>query len=514
MIRQITLENFQGFRGTQTIELAKFNMIFGANSSGKSSLIRALKLFVHSVQKFDSSRYLFPEHQRSFFAQKIDMNTKGGFNFGPNSPINYNAAKHPHAQGEPLSIEVVFDSFTNIDNWTDEDGIESESQAMCEKVNALVQAFPFVAIKITDQEENFESFSSFMPIDAEGNWPFVIVGSTMHVNSEHSWWNSDSRVGPKLEEMSILNYDWLGNNTYVENHFDIDPSGSISMPKPKHGKMDFADLSAEASESAKKWLQSNLERELRRVWGIYIQEAVEAIKSSYNIVAVENVRSVRETIGSVQRSDTSGPAASVNEGELRADLYELTQRYLYLRDSSDFVGKYKEMVVDTWTGTEQEWVNVGTGLSAILPILEVLQSKSAKLIYLPEPEQNLHPKLQGRLASYCFQKSLQIKGQVILETHSENMLLSIQHGIFTGKFKASDLSVIYTEAIYSGDLLSREEAEFFRLADNPYSWNDKAISGYNLIRNLKLDQTGDLIDPFPESFVEMRANYLYGSIEE
>ena len=40
MLREISLENFKPFGSRQTVPLAPITLIYGPNSSGKSSLIR------------------------------------------------------------------------------------------------------------------------------------------------------------------------------------------------------------------------------------------------------------------------------------------------------------------------------------------------------------------------------------------------------------------------------------------------------------------------------------------
>ena len=44
MFKKITLENFKGFATNQSIEIKPITLIYGANSSGKSSILQSLLL--------------------------------------------------------------------------------------------------------------------------------------------------------------------------------------------------------------------------------------------------------------------------------------------------------------------------------------------------------------------------------------------------------------------------------------------------------------------------------------
>ena len=50
MLTSFTLENFKSFREPATLPLAPLTMLAGANASGKSNLVEALRLFSWIVQ--------------------------------------------------------------------------------------------------------------------------------------------------------------------------------------------------------------------------------------------------------------------------------------------------------------------------------------------------------------------------------------------------------------------------------------------------------------------------------
>ena len=51
MFRKLSLENFKGFASEQTIELKPITLIYGANSSGKSSILQSLLLLKQTLEQ-------------------------------------------------------------------------------------------------------------------------------------------------------------------------------------------------------------------------------------------------------------------------------------------------------------------------------------------------------------------------------------------------------------------------------------------------------------------------------
>lgn len=62
MFKKITLENFKGFTKEQSIELKPITLIYGANSSGKSSILQSLLLLKQTLeQSNDNNTILLPK---------------------------------------------------------------------------------------------------------------------------------------------------------------------------------------------------------------------------------------------------------------------------------------------------------------------------------------------------------------------------------------------------------------------------------------------------------------------
>ena len=85
--------------------------------------------------------------------------------------------------------------------------------------------------------------------------------------------------------------------------------------------------------------------------------------------------------------------------------------------------------------------DVGLGVSQVLPILVALQSADDRhLVLIEQPELHLHPKGIHKLAELIV-NAVQRGVRVVLETHSELLLLGIQTQIAGGRLDADQASL-------------------------------------------------------------------------
>lgn len=144
-------------------------------------------------------------------------------------------------------------------------------------------------------------------------------------------------------------------------------------------------------------------------------------------------------------------------------------------------------LTDTRTGVVVTPADVGYGISQVLPIVVELISRRDSVVAIEQPETHLHPRLQARLAD-LFIDSAQAGGrgnQVIVETHSEHMMLRVQRRIREGALEAKDVSVIYI---------------------------DRGQRGPATVRQLRLSDDGEFLDQWPGGFFEERLDEIFANI--
>jgi hypothetical protein len=535
MIVKISLKNFQGFRTLQQFDVSSVNLVFGANSTGKTSIQRALRLFASSVplgapstHQADSRKPYGAREENGFIFDQ-GLEAKG---------LTLEAAKNSlsaNNSNEPMFIELVLRSryewnsgneqidFTNLHAW----------DAVTDKFD-----FPFFRIRVTDEIINGQNQSFFEPLDHEGKSPWKIVGGNIEADPMHWWWQAffgESWTVRKVEYLS-----WRGIRQ------------SQNLPTWD----DFVTRSI--LEETRRARQLSEEQANFLIWHAYLDSALCMLRE-FSLFELDPNRPTIDTIDAsldqkfkdLRKARNMGYSADPTEKDpltiqlpedrlklveqvlfggvdiesVKEDFLELTNdRYVpVLRESlesKDFQIMQKrdldfgvfdvKFVFDRFTGSLQRFQNVGDGLSSVLPILEQLNRVSQDFVYIPQPETHLHPKMQGKLMKIILNRAYSNHIQVFIETHSENMLLSMQKEIRNGRASKNDVSIVYTESAKLEDDFGASDLFYFTPAETKVQMPfEDLVRGENYAYNISLDKAGELIDPFPESFADMRASYLF-----
>jgi len=130
---------------------------------------------------------------------------------------------------------------------------------------------------------------------------------------------------------------------------------------------------------------------------------------------------------------------------------------------------------DVRTNTPVTLDQVGYGVSQLLPVVDVCVHARGQVICVEEPELHLHPRLQARLGNLFATAVVSGGNQVIVETHSESILLRVRRLVRAGKLRPDDVAIIYV--------------------DNTTSIGATA-------RRLRLGVQGELLDPWPTGFFD------------
>jgi len=125
-------------------------------------------------------------------------------------------------------------------------------------------------------------------------------------------------------------------------------------------------------------------------------------------------------------------------------------RLLPLRRISRAARLFEVRLRDTDSGRWANFADVGFGIGQAFPVIvEGLRTPPGGLFIVQEPEIHLHP--DSQLAMADFLVDLVREGRrVVVETHSEHLLLRVRHQLLRDKLAPSDLSVIFVEKTMSG----------------------------------------------------------------
>lgn len=101
--------------------------------------------------------------------------------------------------------------------------------------------------------------------------------------------------------------------------------------------------------------------------------------------------------------------------------------------------------LNTDSGFSVSVVDCGFGLSQVIPlIVEGLVSYTGSLLIASQPEIHLNPRLQATLGD-LFVEIVNSGRRVILETHSEHLLLRVRRLVAEGVIDAENISILYVE---------------------------------------------------------------------
>ena len=145
------------------------------------------------------------------------------------------------------------------------------------------------------------------------------------------------------------------------------------------------------------------------------------------------------------------------------------KRYKGLRD------EYYSIFLENSKGHLTNINDIGLGYKKILILITSLDFKE-KIIYLEEPETNIHPEFQKGIGTSIIDSYLKGNNQILVETHSEHIILRILKEIREGRLNSSDLAINY---------ISMHESE-------------------TIVKNIKINEKGRFLDKWPHGFFTER----------
>lgn len=187
--------------------------------------------------------------------------------------------------------------------------------------------------------------------------------------------------------------------------------------------------------------------------------------------------------------DNASALETVNEWLRRLEVpYDISVLPVSAPGTDGLVGDLVAIALkDLRSGVTVSPADVGYGISQSMPLVVELATRSNTVICIEQPETHLHPRLQAQLGDLVL-ASAKTEGnanQVIIETHSEHLLLRLQRRIREGELDASQVCVLYVDQDPTGTAQANE---------------------------LRLDADGDFIDEWPDGFFDERLDELFGGL--
>lgn len=138
---------------------------------------------------------------------------------------------------------------------------------------------------------------------------------------------------------------------------------------------------------------------------------------------------------------------------------------------------YQVLVRSREGGPYVALTDVGFGVSQVLPVIVLLYYvPEGSTVILEQPEIHLHPSAQAVLADLILNVSSHRNVQVVIETHSEHLLLRLQRRVAEEDFDSDDVLLYYSEAKGGESSLSQLEIDDYgQLSEWPVNFMGDAF---------------------------------------
>jgi predicted ATPase len=129
--------------------------------------------------------------------------------------------------------------------------------------------------------------------------------------------------------------------------------------------------------------------------------------------------------------------------------------------------RWQARVVIRKGATQVLLTDVGFGVSQVLPVVTLLQYvPRGSTVILEQPEIHLHPLAQANLADVIINAATHRGVQVIVESHSEHLLLRLQRRIAEEQIKSADVTLYFCDIADRGSVLERLQLDLLGKIEN------------------------------------------------
>lgn len=492
MLQAMSIRNFKAFGDVVNVDFGSVNLIYGENSSGKSSIIQSLLLI---KQTLGVARLATDQSALDFRGAIVDL---GGFG----------AAVHGHRLDEEMQFSFTVSPTRNRRRYrpTPFSPTRTLKYDISFAFNPETRKTRLAAFRITTPVKSIRFAYQESGPGGEGMYLADVESANALIES---FLENEGGVHRRRGERPP---PAAKDVTWVRNYLRKTPTtGYIFVPfwspqllrdgrsgRPVGGSLD----------SPRRALLQELIYDWQLSASSLVEDLIEAFEDIHYIgplrqapqrVALETSSPSRE-LGS--RGERALRLLSADESllaNLNATLVELEIPYvleindLRAGDESQDLGEISILSLrDVRSNLLVTLGDVGVGISQIVPVLIQLMLHRDAVIVVEQPELHLHPRLQSRLADVVLRSVREQGNRVILETHSEHILLRLQRRMRAAAAAAE----------------SNPEHSATGQLDLKVLYVEQAGSGASRLLELRVGETGDLLDPWPSGFFDDRLEDL------
>ncbi len=180
---------------------------------------------------------------------------------------------------------------------------------------------------------------------------------------------------------------------------------------------------------------------------LFMQQLATAAASVFHIGPLREMPSRAYRVDQMSAAGSAGSVVEVLDRQRQAQkrVSEAMSRMGMARDVSllplapGYVGI---ALTDPLTGRVDNLADVGFGVSQVLPILVSLATaRPHSTVLIEQPELHLHPDAQGQLADVMVEFSRETQSSLVMETHSEHIMLRLQRRVAEGSLAPEDVAI-------------------------------------------------------------------------
>ncbi len=468
LLTEIALANFKAFGGRTAAPLAPLTLVYGPNSAGKSSIIQALLMLKQS-------------------RSDAQLRTQGSLvNLG-----SFQGVVHGHAEDGDVDITL---SYGALPQWIKPSG--GPNPALPRSVRwtfaadssghgwpaRVLWTFGEHQMPFTREPGTAEPFVLALPAASE-IFAGLASGTLLYPFDSRG----DVKNGPANAKRAMRGLDRAGIRALTLRPSGLMPSAesTVRLPQGRDGDRENSFAIAYVNRAAvlAGAVSAEVDQLLEEmVWLGPLRSAPQRV---YDRASTSSVPGDGANVA-MYLFDHASVVEQVNDWLSRLEVpYTIQVVSIGAGEAAHLVGDLVAIsLTDTRTGVAVTPADVGYGISQVLPIVVELLSQRDCVIAVEQPETHLHPRLQARLADLLID-STQAGGrgnQLIVETHSEHLMLRVQRRIREGALDPATVSVLYV---------------------------DRAPAGPATVRQLRLNDQGDFFDEWPGGFFDDRLGELF-----
>lgn len=373
MITSLALKNFKGWKKAH-LPLGRITVLFGTNSSGKTSILQSLLLLKQTAEGYDRSR---PLH---FGEQEKDLIELGSFE----------ETVYGHSLKNEIGIELAWKPETPVDIGP---GIQAEKIGYKGCFKSADEQVMMTHLKYTANEFTIE-------INREKNGTYSAVAKGIKSTGSKA-------IGPPESCYGIPHKA----TTYFKGLFPLEFSHQF--------------------ESLMKSIRylGPLRQPPGRVypWSGSRPDSV-GLKGEYAVQAMLAALKEKRTV--VRRGRIMPQIKLHEEARRWMDRLGVADDIELLPLDGDGGRLYETKMRIKGTAYDASLADVGVGVSQVLPVIVQLYfAPYGSLLLFEQPEIHLHPSVQAALADLFIEATETMGHQVIIESHSEHFLVRMQRRI-------------------------------------------------------------------------------------